>query len=487
MHWLLKEGSEQCGRRLRRNRRRLGRRKRKVDRLNRNLHRPGRGRWKETETGEEAGDGSGFGLGSRGDVVRALVNNFDTTFFYDHHQPPPSTSTPFDPRILPMAAVEFQQPEPLSLPLPDISAILPINPDVCGEEEDDDIYRGLPDDQSPPAVITIPLPPPRPESSASSSSSSSSSGYSVSGRLGALAAVVEQAITRWAGRNSSSSSLTSSTSSSSSASRSVLSIQTKSTRKRRRRHSADHNARSERDILARIRVRQETRRIPRGFSLYVPPQLRTSRTNTQTSDPTLQYDEQGILRTHLLPAVLSRVQQALRLSEKLRQPERTVQEVDRIPTIEATNTDGSPSPPMTQNRDHRRTGKGKHREPNRMPREHVPRPIPEGPVNFERGSWPSWWLDISSPTYADMRALGKVQFAFCTTAIPVPTCPLAAPPSPVDPGGYSATGSTRENGTHISGFAPSPFVEHAFRNCSRNLVTTSSYSKPSKVNVLEIG
>jgi len=304
-----------------------------------------------------------------------------------------------------MASAEFEQPEPL----PDISTIIPIDPEVCREEDDDDIYRGLPDDQPPTTAITIPSPPPRPESSASGSSSSSSSRYSVSGRLGALAAVVEHAITRWAGRNSSSSSLTTSTSSSSS--RSALSVQTKSTRRRRRRHSADHNARSERDILARIRAREETRRIPRGFSLYVPPQLRTSRATTPAPDPVLQYDEQGVLRTHLLPAVLSRVQHALRLSEKLRQPGRVVQDANRIPTIVTDDMSPSPSPPITQNRDRRRRG------PNRAPRERVPRPIPGGAVGSEKGSWPSWWLDVSSPTYADMRALGKVPFMSCTTMV----------------------------------------------------------------------
>ena len=311
-----------------------------------------------------------------------------------------------------MATVKFQEPE--SPPLPDISDILPANPDVPAEE-DDDIYRGLPDDQPPPATTNIPQLPPRPDTPASRSSSSSSSGYSVSGRLGALAAVVENAITRWARRNSSSSSLNTSSSSSSSASRSP-SVQTKSTRKRRRQDRADHNARSERDILARLRARQETRRIPRGFSLYVPPQLRTSRTSTSMSDPVLQFDKQGVLRTHLLPAVLNHVYHALRLSEKLRQPERVIQKVHRTATIDSSIGLVTPSPQMTQGK----MGKGKRRDSSRIPREHAPRSIPEDPVGSEKGSWPSWWLDVSSPTYADMKALGKVPFMSHTTAIMYP-------------------------------------------------------------------
>ena len=367
-----------------------------------------------------------------------------------------------------MATVEFQ--ELGSLPLTDISTILPI-PDVH-EEEDDDIYRGLPEDQSPPITITIPPPPPRPESSMSGSSSSSSSRYSVSRTLGALAAVVEHAITRWAGRNSSSSSLTTSNSSNSS----TPSVQTKSTRRKRRRDSADHNARSERDILARIRARQETRRIPRGFSLYVPPQLRTPRTRISASDSIHQYDEQGVLRTHLLPAVLNRVQHALRLSEKLRHPERVIQKDNGVPAIVVT--DGVPSSPLVTQGHRRRTGKGKQRDPSRMSRERVPKPIPNGAAGSEKGSWPSWWLDVSSPTYGDMKALGKVRSAFRTTTILcshifVLTHLLAAPPSPADPGGYSTPGSTRENGTRIAEFVRSSFVDHAPRKCSPNSDTIS--------------
>jgi len=92
----------------------------------------------------------------------------------------------------------------------------------------------------------------------------------------------------------------------------------------------------------------------------------------------------------------------------------------RIPTIEAVIDGVSPSPPIAQGRDRRRAGKGKHRDTNRAHRERVPRPIPDGVTGSEKGSWPSWWLDISSPTYADMKALGKVPFLFCTTAVLYP-------------------------------------------------------------------
>lgn len=351
--------------------------------------------------------------------------------------------------------MEFQEPE--SIPLSDISTILPANPDVCVEDDDDDddIYRGLAEGQPPPPMISIP---PRTESPASGSSSSSSSGYSVSGRLGALAAVVENAIARWARRNSSSSSLNTSSSSSSSVSRST-SIQTKSTRRRRRRYSADHNARSERDILARIRARQETRRIPRGFSLYVPPQLRTSRTSTSMSDPALQYDEQGVLRTHLLPTVLNRVHHALRLTEKLHQPERLNRRANRSTTVDSGIDLMVSSPPTTEGRDRRRVRKGKQRDQSRGPRKHIPSPIPEGAVSSEKGSQPSWWLDVSSPTYADMKALGKVPSTFYTSTT-LYSYPSAVAPSPIDLGRYSASGPTRENGARIPEQVHHSFVDH---------------------------
>ena len=91
---------------------------------------------------------------------------------------------------------------------------------------------------------------------------------------------------------------------------------------------------------------------------------------------------------------------------------------NRIPTIVI---DGLPlSPQISQGRDRRRAGKGKHRDPIKAHREHVHRPIPDGAVDPEKGSLQSWWLDISSPTYADMKALGKVPFLFCTATILYP-------------------------------------------------------------------
>jgi len=62
MRWLLKGGREQCGRRLRRNRKRLGRKKKRVGHLIRNLYLPESGRSKALAETEE--DGNEFGLSS---------------------------------------------------------------------------------------------------------------------------------------------------------------------------------------------------------------------------------------------------------------------------------------------------------------------------------------------------------------------------------------------------------------------------------------
>lgn len=126
------------------------------------------------------------------------------------------------------------------------------------------------------------------------------------------------------------------------------------------------------------------------------------------SDLALQYDEQGVLRTHLLPTVLNRIHHALRLTEKLRQPERFNRKANRTTTVDSGIDLMISSPPTGEGRDRRRVGKGKQRDQSRGPREHIPSPIPEGAVSSEKGSQPSWWLDVSSPTYADMRALGKL-------------------------------------------------------------------------------
>jgi hypothetical protein len=137
------------------------------------------------------------------------------------------------------------------------------------------------------------------------------------------------------------------------------------------------------------------------------------------SDPALQYDEQGVLRTHLLPVSSIRVHCALRLSENCASLNGSTDK-HQDSAIE-TVIDGVSLTP-DEPRAAIEGGRGKVNIETQTERlgKHVPRPIPEGAVGSEKGSYPSWWLDISSPTYADMKALGKVPFMFCTTIIPYP-------------------------------------------------------------------
>ncbi|KAJ7071066.1 hypothetical protein C8F01DRAFT_413176 [Mycena amicta] len=127
--------------------------------------------------------------------------------------------------------------------------------------------------------------------------------------LGAIAALVELAIARWAGNESSSSS---------SSSLSSHSRRTKSL-----------------DISGLLQARKEERQIPRQFSLYLPPSL------VPHGDP--------VFRTTDLSAILGLLDAAL-------------------------------------------GGKGKHKESQ----------------SAERAMHKAWFLDVSSPTWEDMRAIGKL-------------------------------------------------------------------------------
>jgi magnesium transporter len=239
----------------------------------------------------------------------------------------------------------------------------------------------------------------RPISPSSTSPVSSSS--TATGRLGALAAIVEQAITHW--RNSSTFSLSSSSSTNTS----------RPERRRRRRSSAaDRNARSERDIVARLKARQETRQVPREFVLYVPPVLQLSFPGILQREQHLA-DENGMLRTYLLPTVLNRLSAAIKASTRLRQPDR----LQSLRTSTAVSDDAEPQPTSGP--------RGRVQALSDMHKTH--RTVEGNSEQFKNGSsscslnflnprsgskgqQPAWWLDVSSPTNEDMRALGKACF-----------------------------------------------------------------------------
>ena len=287
-----------------------------------------------------------------------------------------------------------------------------------------DIYRGEP---------PTPSRTPRPESLSSiAPSTSSSSSFAFGGRLGAISALVEHAITHWARAWASTSSLGSSSSSSST---STNSITTKSrTRKRRRRRSlADlHNAKSEREVAARIRAREEARQIPREFVLHTPPSLSAGsrpshRDGTQSGEPQANLDD--ILHTTELPLIISKLNMALKDNFKVRRAQGPVRV--SAPRSKSVNTQqaldmSSPllhhdymlpedlarriaSPEALVDPSGRKSRKSKQRAS--KPERSMSAP-PRVPTEKEMDR--AWWLDVSSPTWEDMRTIAKVRrWSFC--------------------------------------------------------------------------
>ncbi|SJL05262.1 uncharacterized protein ARMOST_08628 [Armillaria ostoyae] len=258
-------------------------------------------------------------------------------------------------------------------------------------DDEDDIYRG-----------SLPPPSPRPESILSSSSSSSGSGFGVA-RLGAIATVVEHAISRWARRGvASSSSSTTSSSSSSSQSSIVTLTRSQMERRRRRRQSMGnlHSDQSERDIAARIsliKAREESRLVPRQFALYLSPAYRIF-----VKDDAQQ--TQKFILTSSLQSVLSQLDTALKKASKARRYQ------ERARLTRTTDTGLShqdfmlpesaiPTRPASFNdlTEIRKPRKGKQREPSVASTSIVNDPSPK-----------TWFLDVASPTSADMHAIGKL-------------------------------------------------------------------------------
>ncbi|GJJ08799.1 hypothetical protein Clacol_003018 [Clathrus columnatus] len=236
-------------------------------------------------------------------------------------------------------------------------------------EEENDIYRGGPS-------TAIPIVVDRAESIAatetsSSSSSSSSSGWSGLGlRKGALGAVLELAINRWARATSASSSRSSVSS--------VSSVNTRSRRRSRRRPSLSTsiNTHSEYIIRARIQARGVGRTIPRELVLFLPSALVVN--HITKSIPAI--NKQRVFRSTSLPLVLTRLDAAIKRLAKLRKPAR----------LRSLSPDVSPN--VLEYPDNR---KGKAREGIET-------------VKVSPPSQSAWWLDVASPTWSDMREIGKL-------------------------------------------------------------------------------
>ena len=193
--------------------------------------------------------------------------------------------------------------------------------------------------------------------------------------------------------------------------------------KRRKRHSSSVNLctlQSERDLAAKYRARAESRHIPREFVLYLPPSLypRVSPAKSAvlagTRSPSYP---QRVSRTSSLPLILGQLDMALRKSEKARRIHRSrTMSPEKLPADLASFHDSlrpdtilAPSHPVSV-RDPDVpciAKKGKEKETLSRPHTSPPTPIP---IEIGEGNRApkAWWLDISSPTWEDMRAIGKV-------------------------------------------------------------------------------
>ncbi|KAH9858127.1 hypothetical protein C2E23DRAFT_718900 [Lenzites betulinus] len=308
-----------------------------------------------------------------------------------------------------------QQDEPGSFPLPPPPELYGYveNPAALhdgsdSEDENQDIYRGPPPEQ--PRS-------PSPSPSTETSSSSSSGGSVFGGRLGAISAGVEHAISRWARAWMSSSSLSSSSSSSSSAS--IITFaksQTTRRRKRRPRSLATlHNARSEREVAARIRAREDLRNVPRGFVLYTPTPATAGPERGRRRDA----PHEPVFRTMSLPEVTTRLNGVLKERTKARR--NRTEHISPAPSRPlsppyndymlsdgssvAKSTPGLPVPPLS------RDAKGKQRAPtphNELNMSGASTTKSQLPGSLNSPVPKAWWLDVSSPTWEDMCAIGKL-------------------------------------------------------------------------------
>ncbi|KAJ3908593.1 hypothetical protein F5879DRAFT_297812 [Lentinula edodes] len=269
------------------------------------------------------------------------------------------------------------------------------------ETESDDIYRGS-HPHSPHSYS--------PDSEDESSSSSSSSSWSLfNGRLGAftnLVSTLEQAISGWRG-NSSSTSSSSSHPSLATVTRSQL-----SRRRKRRASTLDlKHQQSERDFTARIsliKAREESRIVPRQFSLYLAPALRSAGEALLQKPGGVDDHPQRVLLTSSLDSVLSQLDAALKKTTKTRRNRKDLTPSRNFPGITADTHQHlmlpenlkapSRAASFTDLAALRKSKKGKTREAIEVLSE---------TEKFVHAYNP-WFLDVASPTSEDMRAIGKL-------------------------------------------------------------------------------
>src|SRR5258708_37792376 len=238
------------------------------------------------------------------------------------------------------------------------------------------------------------------------------------GRLGALATRLEQAIARWARKNWADSSSSIISSATSDTSRWSFRTTTRSSRRRRPPSIADilHREESERAVAARIRAREISRVVPREFNLCAPPP-----SLSQDAGPI--EEEQRVVRTFALDVMLPHLNPLLRSSGKHRRPRNR----SRIPRTEldyhhqrhlhprqahsvedeshdVSHNDALRAPSLTAE-------KGKGKIPSTMP---LPDALQTSSTSRSQRDpvagkpRQAWQLDVASPTWGDMKTLGRV-------------------------------------------------------------------------------
>ena len=267
---------------------------------------------------------------------------------------------------------------------------------------EDDIYRGQL--EVPPAPVSI-------AESVAAPSAASSSGSLIAGRLGALAAVVEHAITRWARSRrlaSSSASVLSQSSTTSSAS-SIYAPSRPRLTGRRQRRSSSANARSihsEREVAARLRARKKIQRVDRGFTLYIPPNSNPEVAATTQILDTFGRTEQS------LHVILDRLEAALKKTSRRKVKGKRRQHSLGLPPFSLHNDFISASMPprpasFTDLSTLRSSIQGKQRKCSQGTSAHSKSTLGDTHV-FNRAP-KAWWLDVASPTWDDLQNIGKVR------------------------------------------------------------------------------
>jgi magnesium transporter len=187
--------------------------------------------------------------------------------------------------------------------------------------------------------------------------------------------------------------------------------------KRRKRHSSSANLctlQSERDLAAKYRARAESRHIPREFVLYLPPSLYPRAAPAKSAVLAGTTYPQRVSHTSSLPLILGQLDMVLKKSEKARRIHRSrPMSPGRLPADPASFPDYmlplAPSHPVsvTDLGVPRIKKKGKEKGPLFRPHTSPPMSIP---IEMGEGNRApkAWWLDVSSPTWEDMRAIGKV-------------------------------------------------------------------------------